>query len=463
MMERVKKFFMLFFSLLVLFSGCWFGKANKPSVIFIVWDTVRQDHLSLYGYFRGTTPFLEKLAKESVVFTQAYTPISHTLPAHFSMFTSRYPSEHGVLFNGWKLKNWKYPLLAEVLRKKGWQTGAVVGSQILGEWHRINPGFKFFKSKPFEYQIKIKKSAIEKEEERHQRRAKEVINWAKKWLSEINRKKPFFLFLHFWDAHRPYYLPEDYPRKFQLDEKFQLYLKQNYYIQEKSFEDINEYDNAISYLDEQLRSFFQYLKEQGLLSNTLIILTADHGEGLGQHNWYGHGLHLYQEQLRVPLLIRFPDGWKAGARVDAPVSLIDLAPTILEFLNLKDTMHCRGKSLLPLIKGTQPQIRDCQFAERRWYPEVNYEKIKNWAPGKKCALVCGEWKYLWADKEPEELYNLAQDPLELNNLIKQERKKYQELRIVMHNYIQELDIYSVKPQRTIEEVKKVLKSLGYVQ
>jgi len=280
---------MLFFSLLVLFSGCWFGKANKPSVIFIVWDTVRQDHLSLYGYFRGTTPFLEELAKESVVFTQAYTPISHTLPAHFSMFTSRYPSEHGVLFNGWQLKNWKYPLLAEVLRKKGWQTGAVVGSDVLGKWHKFNRGFKFYKDEPFELHQIVGDNIIFTKEEFYQRHAEQVIHWAKKWLSEINRKKPFFLL--------------DYPRKFQLDEKFQLYLKQNYYIQEKSFEDINEYDNAISYLDEQLRSFFQYLKKQGLLSNTLIILTADHGEGLGQHNWYGHGLHLYQEQLRVGFLM----------------------------------------------------------------------------------------------------------------------------------------------------------------
>ncbi len=446
----------------LILAGSWFDSCHKtakgPSVIIITLDTVRMDHLSVYGYFRPTTPFLNQLAAESVVFNNGYTPIPHTVSAHASLFTSHYPSEHKALYNGWKLEDYQPPLLAEVLKREGYQTGAVVSSAVLAGWHGLDRGFDFYQDQNFEHKVtgekkKEKTTSIDY----NQRRASEVVKWAEKWLNEIERQQPFFLWLHFYDAHRPYDPDPDFTPRFQLDPEFTKYLEQNHYQMPDKYDQVNTYDNQLAYLDQNLENFFQYLKAQGLLDKSLIIITADHGEGLGQHNLMNHGLYLSQEQVRIPLLIRFPDRSRAGTKIDTRVNLIDLAPTVLDFLKLKDPMEPRGKSLLSLIAGGKQELRACEYFERRWY-EPN-KKVQ----GRKAGALCGEWKIIWADQEEKELYNLTNDPFELTNIRDSENKKYLEMETEMKGYLDRVKFFAVKKQTVPKEVQDQLKALGYTK
>ncbi len=446
----------------------------KPSVILIVLDTVRKDHLSLYGYPRKTTPFLEKLAKESVVFDNAYTPISLTAPAHTSLFTSSYPSEHQVLENGWKLQNWKQPLLAEVLKENGYQTGAILGSKILHRSINLNRGFDYYLDQGFvvpgsgaDEDAKgpepAEKKAADKSKPLNKRRARDVVNLAEDWLNQLDSHQPFFIFLHFWDAHRAYYLPDDFVRPFQLDPEFRAWLEANHYQLPEQYENVNEYDNALAYIDQNLESFFKFLDQKGILSRALVIIVADHGEGLGQHKVYWHCVKIYQEQVRIPMIIRFPDKAQAGRRLDPSASLIDIAPTILEYLHLKNTMESRGRSLLPVISGEEKAIRPCEYLERKWYPPDNPAHLEKWAPGRKAGIVCAAWKLIWADQEPIELFNLTNDPFELANLKEAEGKKSQELETDLKDHLQKIKFYSFKVQDYSQKMKKNLESLGYLK
>lgn len=429
-------------------------------MIIITLDTVRMDHLSLYDYFRPTTPFLSRLGAESVVFNNAYTPIPHTVPAHTSLFTSHYPSEHKALYNGWKLKDWNRPLLAEVLKQEGYQTGAVIASMVLTHWCNLNRGFEFYQDQDFEHQVSMMKKKKKKKvnPDFNQRRAGEVVKWAEKWLNEIDRERAFFLWLHFYDAHRPYDPDPNYPAPFQLDPEFTKYLEQNHYLIPAKYGEVNTYDNQLAYLDQNLEKFFQFLKDRGLLDQTLIIITADHGEGLGQHKLMSHGLYLYEDQVRIPLLIRFPDLAQAGTRIDARVNLIDLAPTILDFLQIpprRNRMEARGQSLLSLISGGKKELRPCEYFERRWY------EPKRRVKGRKAGALCGEWKIIWADEEENELYHLPGDPFELTNARDLEKKKFLELETEMKGYLDRVKFFSVQKQTVPKEIQDQLKALGY--
>ncbi len=459
----MKRFFIIALLLAILGGGSCRESRKKPSVILISLDTVRPDHLSLYGYFRKTTPFLEQLAKESVVFTNAYSPISLTVPSHASLFTSHYPSEHKLVNNGWRLENWKLPLLAEVLNKQGYQTAAVIGSKILIRYSELNRGFEYYQDRNFGYNISIVRSKKFQKRKSIKRLAQNVVDYGMDWLGKIKPGRPFFLFLHFYDAHMPYTFPQDWNKPFQNDADLKKYLEANSFLIKDDYDQVNDYDNSLSYLDQNLERFFRYLKEKNLLENTIIIIISDHGEGLGQHNFYNHWLNIYEEQVRVPLLIRFPRSEHAGRKVEAQVSLIDVAPTILDFLQVRDSMESRGSSLLPLITSAKSQIRPCNFQERRWFPEEPPPEEKHWAAGKKAGVVCGEWKLIWADREPVELYNLKSDPLELQNLRESEPKKYHELLPILQDHLEKINFNSAKEQAVPEKVRKTLKSLGYAQ
>ena len=162
-------------------------------------------------------------------------------------------------------------------------------------------------------------------------------------------------------------------------------------------------------------------------------------------------------------MIRFPRAEHAGAKVAAPVSLIDVAPTVLDFLKLKDPMQSRGASLLPLIAREQDELRSCNFLERSWLPEEKNDPDRNLPFGKKAGVVCGEWKLIWSDKQPIELYNLQADPLELKNLKEAEPKKYAEMDFTLAEHLKEINFNQVNIQSVPDKEKKALKSLGYTQ
>jgi len=454
-------------AIFILALGDCRSRHKRSSVILISLDTVRQDHLSVYGYFRKTTPFLESLATESVVFTNAYSQISVTTPSHASVFTGHYPSEHKLVANGWKLLDWKLPLLAEALRSEGYQTGAVIASRILGRYHKLDRGFDYYEDRIVERPGKQSASNPDDEEDAKtkKRMAGEVIKFAKEWVSGLNSDKPFFLFLHFYDAHKPYIFPEGWNKPFQNDEAFAKYLEENAYLLKEQYPEVNDYDNTIYYLDQSLQDFFGFLKQKNLLDNALIIIFADHGEGLGQHNFYRHNLYIYEEQMRVPLLLKFPQSAYAGKKISAQVSLIDIAPTIFDFIRIKDPQKASGKSLLPLVRGLQTEIRPCTFIERCWFPKTKSEKETEEiiATGKKAGVVCGQWKLIWSELGDSELFDLGDDPRELKNLKDFAPKKYAELNSILQEHLKKVQFGIVKEQKISEKMQKTLKSLGYAQ
>ena len=432
-------------------------KKKPASVILIVLDTVRQDHLSLYGYPRKTTPFLERLARESVVFDDAYSPMPNTVPAHASIFTGCYPSEHGVLHNGGRLENWTRDLLAEVLKKQGYQTGSILGSSVLDNWHGLNRGFDYYEDQHFEERAADKSSGPGPQH----RNADQVVQFAMRWLDQRKPDQPFFLFIHFWDAHYPYETPTGSSPVFKTDADLIKYLDENHYMLKDRIEDINLYDNMIYNIDLELERLYKYLATANLLDNTLIIITADHGEGLGQHNWYKHSLNLYQEQLRVPMMIRFPDKFKAGARLADPASLIDIAPTVLDYLKLQNNMQPQGFSLMPLISGQGKPPRECLFSERRWYPGQKPENDPNWAPGNKTAALCGSWKLIEADRENSELFNIEKDRFELDDVINRFPDKAKEFDYKIKDHLKPGRKLSNQKQTIPEDQKNKLESLDY--
>ena len=310
---------------------------RPPNLILISLDTVRWDHMSLHGYERETTPFLTELANESIVFDNAYSVASWTLTSHMTMLTGLNPGQHGVVEGDLALSP-ELPLLAETLKELGYETFGFHYPGWTDPEHGFGRGFDIYA----EHQ-----DAVE---------AGEHIRAA---LAERNPNRPFFLFIHLFDAHSAlrdsYYTPPPAwnasfsagasERLSGLDWK-QL-KKENGDLSPQQLEDaIALYDAGILFVDSALRDWVGEWRAEGLLADTLLAITADHGEGLQTrpNSFWGHG-GVFQEGLRVPLVLRFPDGWRAGERVTEIVGHVDLVPTVLDFVGLPHDPRMPGYSL----------------------------------------------------------------------------------------------------------------------
>ncbi len=432
-------------------------KSNEPSVILISLDTVRADHLSCFGYHRATTPGIDRIAEEGVTFTRAFTQIAHTLPAHLSLFMSRYPREHKVLFNDWKPLE-KFPVLAESLKTRGIKTGAIVSAAVLEAEFGLGPGFDYYDDECDSFignMIRDRKI--------YRRTADKVVDRAIKWLKKQDSSKPFFLFLHFFDAHTNYDLtPKEYSRMFKTDPQLTRIMETRNQ-DERLARKINHYDGSIRFVDDELSRFWSFLNESGVYDKALIIIISDHGECLGQHNWYHHGLYVYEELMHIPVIMRFPEGEHAGKKIDALVSLVDIAPTILDFYNVRQMADSRGKSLLPLVRGETDNIYQYIFLERRWYPEKNEENKKNWAPGEKFGVRSEKWKYIWASEEADELFDLEKDPHELTSIASEHPDIMEIMKKELDNYFALVKKEIIVPQEIDEKSRKKLEALGYLK
>jgi arylsulfatase A-like enzyme len=250
---------------------------NPPNVVLITIDTVRADHVGCYGYKLIETPHLDALAAAGVRFTNAYTPVPITLSAHSVMLTGTYPMRTGMHdFSGNRL-NASQPTLATILHGKGYTTGAVLGSAVLDSRFGLNRGFDFYYDH-FDFS-----RLDEKNIDAMMRPGNEVIDRALGWL-EGNRRQPFLLWVHLYDAHHPYNPPSPYLQKYRT----------------------RPYDGGIAFVDAQLGRVVSYLKAKGLYDRTLIVVAADHGEGLGEHGEKTHGFFIYDTTLHVPLIFTLP-------------------------------------------------------------------------------------------------------------------------------------------------------------
>ena len=356
--------------------------SGSPNVLFIVLDTVRAESLSLYGYHRDTSPNLTKLAQRGVRFDRARTAAAWTLPSHASMFTGRWPYELSTRPD--RPLDAAFPTLAEFLRDKGYDTAGFVGNTYFcNRWFGLDRGFLHYEDVAVCLVEILRSSDMgralisriapsiftrDRPYAHFNRKDAETINHdVLAWLDGRPKGQPFFAFLNYYDAHDPYITAADAPRHFGLrpETAQEVAALRDWLHADKTKLPnrllqmaIDGYDDGIAYLDDQLGRLFAALESRGLLENTLIVITSDHGELHGEHNVYGHGSHLYRPAVEVPLLVVGPRRVPHGTTVAQPVSLRDLPSTVVDLLGFDSASPFPGRSLARCwASGPQSHLR----------------------------------------------------------------------------------------------------------
>lgn len=433
-------------------------RSTRPNVLLISIDTVRKDHCSAYGYERDTTPNLAMLAEQGARFDRAYAPSASTAPSHATMFTSLYPIGHQVLKQGHTLSQGDYTL-AEHLSALGYQTAAVVASFVLDEQFGFAQGFTFYDDHFKPAFASVTQKYWKEQPDVGDQTANETTRKAISWLkNQRNPERPFFLFVHYFDPHAPYVPPKPFSSRFKPSGRQPARLD----------EIISRYDGELAYTDREIGKIFRTMKKMDLEENTLVVVTADHGEGMGQHDHVGHSINIYEEAVRVPFLFRWPNRIPKGHRFKEPVELVDLAPTVLDLIGVtKDGFSFQGRSLAAALRGESSLDADRPIYLYREIYENREMKLfsgrKVLLNGEKFAIRTGKWKYIEGNEEnTKELFDLASDPLEQVNLSPTFTEKATELAGQLKEW-KKRHHRGESVQGTIsEEDIKRLEALGYI-
>jgi arylsulfatase A-like enzyme len=349
------------------------------NVVVITLDTTRADHLGAYGFQSISTPNVDALAAQGVRFETALTAVPLTVPAHASLHTGRFPFHHGVRDND-SVLSLEETTLAEILKQRGYQTGAFIGAYVLAASRGLNQGFDVYHDDFGSVSQLPGPGAL-------RRAANEVADDAMTWIGNVGRRK-FFAWLHFYDAHAPYQPVEPY----------------------KSMYATRPYDAQIAFMDAQVGRLVEFLRQHDVLERTMVVVIGDHGEGLGDHRENGHGVFVYDSVLRVPLIVRTPFSGLRGRIVDDVVRSVDLLPTLLDLIGAP-LPAADGITLVPLMTGA---VRSPDFEA---YAESVYPVRFGWS--ELHALRVGRFKVIAAPRP--ELYDLQHDPFEEHNVFERDR------------------------------------------
>jgi arylsulfatase A-like enzyme len=438
---------------------------GSPNVLLVVLDTVRADRLSLYGYERPTTPALERLAKRGIRFDAARATAPWTLPSHASFFSGRWAHELDVQWLT-RLRG-NFPTLSEYLGSRGYATAGFVANTLYCSYETgLDRGFTHYEDYVLEQLMPLRMAwlvdhVLQMVSElgvfvgrtfdigpfrpmheswfaslfvvEHRKDAESIRRVFVDWLAQRRQPaRPFFAFLNFYDAHAPYVLPRGAEYRFGLKPRRAadfIFLAEYWdSIDRRTLRPayrrlaLDSYDNCVAYLDEQLGRLFDELQDRGLLDSTLVIVTADHGEGLGEHDLYDHGESLYRNEIRVPLLIVPPDRKKTQAVVPDSVSLRDLPATIVDLVGLRDGAPFSGRSLARFWHDS-PSRTDADTADGALseLPRPNpFNPNQGRSPGHRGPLISvgdGDFVYIRNERDgTEEFFNERNDPGELHNL-----------------------------------------------
>src|ERR1700731_3234745 len=375
---------------------------SSPDVFLITIDTLRPDHVGCYGYKQAETPGLDALAADGVRFTQAFTHSPITNTSHITILTGLLPGVHGVTDFGIPLSP-QHVTAAELLKKHGYKTAAFIGAVILDS-NTLAPGldrgFDFYDNFPKD----DSKDADGKNKPRWgrvERRGMDVVAHAESWF-EKHRTGPHFVWVHLYDPHDPYEPPPPF------SEKYKDHL----------------YDGEIAYADSAVARWIAFLKKAGVYDNAIIVVTGDHGEGLGEPGEETHGLFLYDSTLHVPLVLKTTGSAHHGTVIDSQVRTTDILPTILSATGVAAPAELNGESLLPLIE----QTKTAQGPNRALFGETDYPLRWGWAPLR--ALRTANTK--WIEAPRPELYDLQADPKELKNIYVVDSNKVQSMQAQMN-------------------------------
>ena len=409
--------------------GLWFLRRSGISperirnVLLISIDTCRADYLSCYGYKSKTTPNIDALAAQGILFENAISPIPQTLPAHSSMLTGTIPPYHGVHDNfGSYLADESNVTLAEILKGAGFTTAAAISALPLDSEFGIGQGFdNYYDSFGRVFQG----------ERVQQRQGGETTDLTLKWL-ETNKDKRFFFFLHYFDPHAAYEPPEPFASRFAS----------------------NLYAGEIAYTDHCIGRVLDKLKELDLYDSTLVIITSDHGEMLGEHGELTHTYFIYQAAIKVPLIFKLP-GQNKSARIKSIVGLIDIVPTVCGLLNIETPKNVQGVDLFASLKGGNTSAQDRHIFCESLFPT-------KYKANSLLGVVNNRYKYIRTTRP--ELYDLIADPGESNNLVEKEQKL---VRIMQDKLAQMLEqsVRKASPDSKVQvdpEIVEKLGTLGYV-
>jgi arylsulfatase A-like enzyme len=441
---------------------------NRKNVILISIDTLRADHLGCYGYQRETSPSVDSLVSDSALFLNTYASSPWTLPSHVSLLTSLNGVNHQVYYHDEKMHP-SLITLADILRKNEFFCSAFTGGGFVSPLYGFSKGFDiYYKGEGGVY---------------YQDSARLVSNIVSQWLDR-NRDKNFFLFIHTYQPHNPYACPPPYKTMFleegarwrtldligHLGGKAGIFRK----LSEEERENVvGLYDGEIRYTDDRLiKPLLDKLKEMNLYDQTMIIFTSDHGEEFYDHGSWEHGQDLYDESLKVPLVIKFPDSKFNGKKVDSFVRLIDVMPTILEELGIDfSNFSIEGQSLIPLLQNGE-------IGDRPFMADIGSNVLNSHVP-QKITMSFNKYKLILNRKFSQqdlnffiasppsipsvELYDLAEDPFERKNIASEKPEIVSRLtKRIGDTYQRSREKKKAKIEMD-EDLKKQLKALGYIR
>jgi len=419
----------------VVSAGIDFGQLpsgvdrSRLNLVVVTLDTTRADRLGAYGRANAGTPNLDALAQDGVLFEHASTAAPITLPAHSTIFTGRFPPQHGVRDNGGYFLNDEEQTLAETLKARGYATGGFIAAYVLDSKWGINQGFDTYFDDFDLSKFKVFSMG------NIQRPGNEVVDHALPWIDQ-HRGAPFFAWIHLYDAHTPYAPPEPFKSQHRGD----------------------LYQGEISFADAQVGRVVQFLRDRDLLERTVILVIGDHGESLNDHGEEGHGFFVYESVVHVPLIVRAPFSGMRGRKVADAVRSVDVMPTLLDLLGVSKPAGAviDGQSVTPLMTGARPDMGLEAYAEAV-YPLHHF----GWSDLR--ALRQGRYKLIAAPKP--ELYDLQDDPAEQSNLYGSRKA----LGDRMLGRLQEMEAHfksSAQTKSTATEIdpeaKARLAALGYV-
>jgi arylsulfatase A-like enzyme len=473
---------------------------KTPNILFIIMDSARAANFSCYGYTRPTTPRLDQLAAEGVLFEQAIAEGCWSLPVHTSLFTGLFPLCHGLTTSQQALPE-NYPTLARILKTHGYQTccftsnayispntGLVQGFDTVEEiWRNFQPrGFQRTRTskliKRLEQYGPATKPVIRfirflmRVRKQVRRRKRQTDSGAQltnariqKWLTESwNPQTPFFMFVNYMECHEKYDPPHPYERQFMPSRfspsrvakvspnKAEVLSSQNRKKREEDLEIIRAlYDGELNYLDQKIGELLDFLRVKGILDETIVVVTADHGDSLGEHNHLGHRMDLYEQLVQVPLLVRYPARFQPGERIPYQIQLTDLFPTFLELAGV-ETEQANRNGFISLCNLPKQEIHPYTVAENTAIKRLNGVVAR--------MIRTSQHKYIWKSNGQHELYDLKNDPNELNNLINKQPELASQLHQQLEAWEQSHSQMKTETRQADydETVEERLRALGYV-
>ena len=463
----------LAFVLLLTLFGCGPETHHEPlpNILLIVMDTTRADHCSVYGYGRDTTPALRALAEKGTRFTAAYAPMGITGPSHASLFTSKHPLSLGFVQNGLRLEE-KHQTLAEYLTKNGYETAGIVSSFVLDRKFGFAQGFSHYDDAFDPTEVTITHAEWEGHEVpdgAFDRRGDYTTERALSWISgRSNTKSPFFAFVHYMDPHSPYTPPSTVAGTFEAavdsgKERAQV---------------VARYDEEIAFVDQAIGDLLAGLDKLNLAEDTIVIVTADHGEGLTQRGYWQHGLTVYEEEVRVPLIIRWPGRVRANQTIEEPVVLADAYPTLVDLLELPVPRKAlEGMSLGEALRGQNDlnPLRPIHLYRRPFADGTKVsgvtrivgdekQQLNIHVSGEQFALREGEWKYTLAPAENKTgLFNLPSDPLEIRNAATNDPERAQAMNDQLTRWVEDHRKPVSKDAVLTTLDREALEALGYIE